>query len=56
MLPESLIPALQEQLLRAKALHDQDIVDGYGEVYLPHALAKKYPKARVNGNGSIKHH
>lgn len=25
-------------------LHDQDLKDGFGEVYLPDALAKKYPK------------
>jgi integron integrase len=45
MLPESLIPGLQEQLVKSKYLHDCDLSKGYGEVYLPHALAKKYPNA-----------
>lgn len=27
------------------ALHQQDIADGYGEVYLPHALERKNPSA-----------
>ncbi|MBL9166329.1 MAG: integron integrase [Verrucomicrobiales bacterium] len=45
MLPESLKTPLQEQLTRAKHLHDQDLAQGAGEVYLPHALARKYPAA-----------
>ena len=45
MLPEDLIAPLQDQLARAKKLHDQDLAAGYGEVWLPDALAVKYPKA-----------
>jgi len=45
LLPEKLIPLLHEQIQRVKTLHQQDVRDGYGEVYLPHALAKKYPSA-----------
>jgi integrase len=30
---------------RAKALHEADLRDGLGRVYLPHALARKYPNA-----------
>ena len=26
-------------------LHQQDLSEGFGEVYLPYAIAKKYPKA-----------
>jgi integrase len=36
---------LQEHLLRVKALHQQDLAQGYGSVYLPNALARKYPHA-----------
>jgi len=36
---------LRVHVLKVKKLHDQDIADGYGEVYLPHALARKYPSA-----------
>lgn len=30
---------------RSKNLHDYDLAEGYGEVSLPHALDKKYPRA-----------
>jgi integron integrase len=45
VLPENLILPLQQQLSRAKALHDRDLADGFGEVWLPDALAVKYPRA-----------
>jgi integron integrase len=45
MLPKSVVPALQEHLARVKLLHDQDLHDGYGEVFMPYALARKYPNA-----------
>lgn len=45
MLPVSLVPALQQHLLRVRALHGTDLAEGYGEVYLPFALARKYPSA-----------
>ena len=28
-----------------KHIHETDLSNGYGEVYLPHALAQKYPRA-----------
>ena len=45
MLPESVIEPLQKHLQEVKQLHKQDLVRGYGEVYLPYALAQKYPNA-----------
>jgi len=45
MLPVSLAAALERHLKKVRAQHDQDMEDGFGEVYLPHALARKYPKA-----------
>ena len=45
MLPESLKPALEDQLKRAKAVHDRDLADGWGRVQLPMALDRKYPNA-----------
>lgn len=45
MLPESLVNPLKAHLQRVKALHDQDLAGGYGAVYLPYALEKKYPNA-----------
>lgn len=45
MLPENLVLPLQDQLARARRLHDADLADGFGEVWLPDALAVKYPNA-----------
>lgn len=45
MLPDSLIPPLREHLVRVQQIHNQDIQNGYGSVYLPYAIAKKYPNA-----------
>jgi integron integrase len=45
MLPENLIRPLQDQLAAAKHLHDADLEQGHGEVWLPDALAVKYPKS-----------
>lgn len=45
MLPQTLIPALRRQIEKVKNIHQQDIEDGYGDVYLPDALNRKYPRA-----------
>ena len=45
MLPDGVIPPLQEHLQRVKQLHEQDLAKGYGSVYLPYALERKYPNA-----------
>jgi integron integrase len=45
MLPESAIEPLKRHLAKVKALHEEDLAAGGGDVYLPFALAKKYPNA-----------
>jgi integron integrase len=45
VLPENLILPLKAHLEKVKALHGRDLEAGFGDVYLPDALAKKYPKA-----------
>ena len=45
MLPGRLVAPLQAHLERVRRLHEEDLAAGYGEVYLPHALARKYPNA-----------
>ncbi len=45
VLPENLILPLKAHLAKVKALHERDLEAGFGEVYLPDALAKKSPKA-----------
>jgi integron integrase len=45
LLPTKLIRPLEVQLASARLLHETDLAKGYGEVYLPYALAEKYPNA-----------
>ena len=45
VLPENLMAPLQAQLQKARVLHEKDLAAGLGRVYLPHALAAKYPQA-----------
>ena len=45
MLPENLVQPLQQHLGKVRLLHGRDLKEGFGEVRLPHALARKYPRA-----------
>lgn len=45
ILPDSLVAPLQEHLKSVKRLHEEDLAKGYGAVYLPDALERKYPNA-----------
>lgn len=45
LLPESVKQALEEHLKRVKLLHEKDLAEGNGRVYLPYALSQKYPSA-----------
>jgi integron integrase len=45
MLPEVVIDSLQIHLQKVRTRHQHDLQDGYGLVYLPFALARKYPNA-----------
>lgn len=44
MLPELVKTPLQRHLTKVKAVHQQDVADGWGRVQLPHALDRKYPQ------------
>jgi integrase len=44
-LPDALLIPLQRHLSSVKNTHEKDLADGYGQVWLPHALARKYPRA-----------
>lgn len=48
LLPKSTIAALKVQISFAIALHDKDLAEGYGHVYLPHAYAKKDKNAAIS--------
>ena len=45
LLPESLVPALQEHLLQVRSIHRNDLNAGWGRVLMPYALERKYPNA-----------
>lgn len=45
MLPAALHAELARHLERVRKLHDRDLADGFGAVYLPHALERKLPEA-----------
>jgi len=45
ILPDSLVTPLQEHLRYVKLIHEQNLAQGYGSVYLPAALECKYPNA-----------
>lgn len=45
ILPERLRGRLERQLGSVRTLHRQDLAEGFGAVYLPDALARKYPSA-----------
>lgn len=42
MLPESVIHALHDHLKQVKLTHEKDLKNGFGSVYLPNALERKY--------------
>jgi len=45
-LPLKIKDELKVQVEKVKSLHVKDLSDGYGSVYIPYALERKYPKAK----------
>ncbi len=45
LLSESVVDDLKAHLVKVRAFYDQDKAEGYANVYMPNALAKKYPNA-----------
>ncbi|MEM1366677.1 MAG: integron integrase [Cyanobacteria bacterium P01_H01_bin.15] len=45
MLPKKVVDPLHAHLLQVRTLHQQDLTNGHGDVYLPFALERKYPNA-----------
>jgi integron integrase len=45
VLPDPVKDPLERQFNRVRIFHERDLADGYGEVYLPFALERKYPNA-----------
>jgi integron integrase len=44
-LPETVVQPMQAHLGRVRQLHHRDLAEGFGQVWLPNALSRKYPKA-----------
>ncbi|MCG7874424.1 MAG: integron integrase [Candidatus Thiodiazotropha lotti] len=44
-MPDLLIPSLQAQVEQVQAQHKNDLKAGFGSVFLPDALSRKYPNA-----------
>jgi len=47
VLPDSLKASFRDHLERVKLVHQNDVARGYGRVYLPYALERKYPNASL---------
>jgi integron integrase len=47
-LARELVVPLQRHLESVKMTHERDIAEGYGSVYLPYALGRKYPAAATS--------
>jgi len=47
-LARDLVVPLQRHLESVKTIHERDIAEGFGQAYLPNALARKYPAAAIS--------
>ncbi|WP_424683160.1 integron integrase [Frateuria sp. YIM B11624] len=47
MLPGTLVAPLQAQMEEARRIHQRDLDAGFGRVWLPDALVRKYPRANA---------
>lgn len=54
VLPQCCRQQLIEQVERIRRLHKRDLESGFGKVYLPHALERKYPKDQLRGCTSLR--
>jgi integron integrase len=45
-LPYKIKDALKVQVDKVKELHQKDVTEGYGSVYIPYALERKFPRAK----------
>jgi integron integrase len=43
IVPDNLVEDIQHAMARVAAIHRQDLAEGYGDVQMPYALARKYP-------------
>lgn len=48
ILPQPLAEPLRHHLARTRLQHEEDVRLGFGHVYLPYALERKYPNAAID--------
>lgn len=48
ILPQKIKEAMQKHLIQVQRLHQKDLREGFGKVFLPYALAVKYPNAATS--------
>ncbi len=48
MLPNAVTAELHEQIVHARLVHQEDLACGWGEVWLPEAIARKIPTAALD--------
>ncbi len=46
MLPQKIVPALKNHLNKVEKMHQEDLKNGFGSVYLLNAIERKYPNAK----------
>jgi len=46
MLPKKIVEPLKKHLEKVNEIHKEDLKNGYGNVYLPYAIERKYPNAK----------
>ena len=47
LLPQTLVIPLQRHLIKVQALHEEDVAEGYGAVYMPYAFARTSPNGET---------
>ena len=50
MLPQKIVQPLKENLTKVKTLHEEDLKNGFGTVYLPYSIERKYSNAKYEWN------
>jgi len=46
-LPANIKDEIRHHVSRVRELHNKDLAEGFGEVYIPEALSRKYPNAKM---------
>ena len=53
MLPQKIVQPLKEHLIKVKKIHEEDLKNGFGTVYLPYAIEKNIQMQNMNGNSNM---